>query len=36
MKMVIDVTKSAIEELKKVMESKQTTKPLRIYVAGYG
>jgi Fe-S cluster assembly iron-binding protein IscA len=34
--MIIDVTSKASEELTKVIESKQTDKPLRIYVAGYG
>ena len=34
--MVIDVTDAAVVELKKVLESKNTSKPLRIYVAGYG
>ena len=34
--MVIDVTDSAVAELKKVLETKNSTKPLRIYVAGYG
>lgn len=34
--MIIDVTPKASEELTKVIESKGTDKPLRIYVAGYG
>ena len=34
--MIIDITQKASEELTKVIESKQTDKPLRIYVAGYG
>jgi len=34
--MIIDLTKRAAEELKKVLETKKTDKPLRIYIAGYG
>ena len=34
--MVIDLTDSAAVELKKIIETKNSTKPLRIYVAGYG
>lgn len=34
--MIIDLTQRASEELKKIIEAKQTDKPLRIYVAGYG
>lgn len=34
--MKIDLTKTANEELKKVMESRDSIKPLRIYIAGYG
>jgi len=33
---VIDLTNRASEELKKILESKKTSKPLRIYIAGYG
>lgn len=36
MTMVIDLTKRASEELKKILESKKINKPLRIYIAGYG
>ncbi len=35
-KLVIDVTKKAMEELVKIRNEKKTEKPLRIYVAGYG
>lgn len=34
--MIIDLTKTAIEELKKIIETKKTIKPLRIYIASYG
>lgn len=34
--MIIDLTGAAKEELKKVIETKQSTKPLRIYIASYG
>ena len=34
--MIIDLTTTAKEELKKVIETKQSTKPLRIYIASYG
>lgn len=34
--MVIDLTKKAKEELIKIIEEKETEKPLRIYAAGYG
>ncbi len=34
--MTIDLTTKAAEELTKVIESKKTEKPLRIYIAGYG
>lgn len=34
--MVIDITSAASEELKKVIQAKNTDKSLRIYVAGYG
>lgn len=34
--MTIDLTTKAVEELTKVIESKKTEKPLRIYIAGYG
>lgn len=35
-KLVIDVTKKAMEELVKIRNEKKTEKALRIYVAGYG
>lgn len=35
-KVKIDLTEKAHEELKKVMESKKDNKPLRIYIAGHG
>jgi len=35
-KMIIDITKKASEELKKIMEAKKVNKPLRIYIAGFG
>lgn len=34
--MKIDITMSAKTELQKVLESKNTEKPLRIYIAAYG
>lgn len=34
--MIIDITKKASEELKKIMEAKKVNKPLRIYIAGFG
>ena len=34
--MMINLTQKASEELKKILESKKTSKPLRIYIAGYG
>lgn len=34
--MIIDLTKTAIEELKRIIETKKTIKPLRIYIASYG
>lgn len=34
--MVIDLTEKAKEELIKIREEKETEKPLRIYVAGFG
>lgn len=34
--MTIDLTQKASEELVKVMESKNSNKPLRIYIAAYG
>lgn len=34
--MIIDLTDKATEELTKIVESKKTEKPLRIYIAGYG
>lgn len=34
--MIIDLTNKAKEELKKILESKKTEKPLRIYITGYG
>ncbi len=34
--MKIDLTEKAHEELKRVMENRKDSKPLRIYVAGYG
>lgn len=34
--MLIEVTDKAKMELKKVIETKKTEKPLRIYVASYG
>jgi Fe-S cluster assembly iron-binding protein IscA len=34
--MVIDLTTTATEELKKVIETKESKKPLRIYIASYG
>lgn len=34
--MVIDLTEKAKEELVKIRKEKETEKPLRIYVAGYG
>lgn len=35
-RMKIDLTERAQEELKKVMDSRKDKKPLRIYIAGYG
>lgn len=34
--MIIDLTAKAIEELKKVIATKESIKPLRIYIASYG
>ncbi len=34
--MKIELTETAQEELKKVLESRKDNKPLRIYIAGYG
>ena len=34
--MIIDLTDKAAEELTKIIETKKTDKPLRIYIAGYG
>lgn len=34
--MIIDLTAKATEELKKVIETKESIKPLRIYIASYG
>ncbi|SUO99167.1 Uncharacterised protein [Tissierella praeacuta] len=34
--MIIDLTTKATEELTKIVESKNTEKPLRIFIAGYG
>lgn len=34
--MIIDLTPKATEELTKIVETKKTEKPLRIYIAGYG
>lgn len=34
--MIVDLTPKANEELLKVIETKNTDKPLRIYIAGYG
>ncbi len=34
--MIIDLTPKAQEELTKVVENKNTDKPLRIYIASYG
>ena len=34
--MIIDLTTTATEELKKVIETKESKKPLRIYIASYG
>lgn len=34
--MTIDITSNASEQITKVLESKETKKPLRIYVASYG
>lgn len=34
--MIINVTESAKEQLKKMTAEKESDKPLRIYVAGYG
>ena len=34
--MLIDLTETAVTELKKIVEAKQSTKPLRIYIAAYG
>ena len=34
--MKVDVTPNAQEQLKKVMESRENRKPLRIYIANYG
>ena len=34
--MIIDLTKTAIEELKNIVETKKSIKPLRIYIAAYG
>ncbi len=34
--MKVDVTERAQEELKKVIKSKDTGKPLRIYIAAFG
>ncbi len=34
--MVINLTDVAKEQLKEILESKETDKMLRVYVAGYG
>jgi Fe-S cluster assembly iron-binding protein IscA len=34
--MIIDLTPKAKDELIKVVETKKTDKPLRIYIASYG
>jgi Fe-S cluster assembly iron-binding protein IscA len=34
--MIIDITSTAKDELKKIIKSKNTDKPLRIYIASYG
>ncbi len=34
--MIIDLTTKATEELTKIVENKNTEKPLRMFIAGYG
>lgn len=34
--MIVDLTEKALEEINKIVKSKETEKPLRIYIAGYG
>lgn len=34
--MVIELTNTASEELKRILDNKKTDKLLRIYIAGYG
>jgi Fe-S cluster assembly iron-binding protein IscA len=34
--MIIEITDKAKSELKKIIESKNTNKPLRIFIASYG